>query len=153
MSLLPIKKYPTDVGLVLRGHRLNPDFWSTYFGVQRDFSARKGEIARIPKGHLRVAPHIWGVWSYATKSSNIRTIDEGVMLLVKALRLPRADFKNVLRSEGCEAILSVFVDNADGTTPPIQGDITATFLKSTGAELSLTVVDPVLILREFGRSC
>lgn len=143
MSSDVFRRYPTKVTLVLRGHTLNPDFWSAYFGIQPDFSARKGEITRTPNGSLRVAPHIWGVWNYATKSSNIRTIDEGVMLLVKALRLPRADFKNVLRSEGCEAILSVFVDNADGTTPPIQGDITATFLKSTGAELSLTVVDPV----------
>jgi len=142
MSSDVFRRYPTKVTLVLRGHTLNPDFWSAYFGIQPDFSARKGEITRTPNGSLRVAPHIWGVWNYRCKSKSITSIDEGVLILMKALKLPRADFKQQLAATGCEAILSIFVDNSDGKYPPRYGQVTNDFLASTGAELSLDVVDP-----------
>lgn len=137
-----VAKYPTKVSLVLRGDHLKPEFWSAYFGVKADFSARKGDITRTPKGNFRVAPHIWGVWNYESKSKKTNVIDDGVLALMKALNLPRADFKDQLTLSGCEAILSIFVDNSDGQNPPNYGKVTQDFLANTGAELNLDVVDP-----------
>lgn len=135
-------RLPTKVSLVLRGDQLRPEFWTAYFSVTPDHCARKGEITRTPNGKLRVAPHIWGVWNYRCKSKNITSIDEGVLMLMKALKLPRADFKQQLAATGCEAILSIFVDNMDGKNPARYGQVTNDFLASTGAELNLDVVDP-----------
>ena len=126
----------------LRGDHLNPDFWSAYLGVKADYAARKGDIVGSTKGTRRQAFHIWGVWNYECKSPNITSIDEGVLILMKALKLPRADFKQQLAATGCEAILSIFVDNMDGQNPARYGQVTNDFLTSTGAELNLDVVDP-----------
>ena len=142
MSLPSHDRIPTKVSIVLRDDTLNPDFWSDYFGIQADFSARKGEITRTPKGNLRVAPHLWGVWNYQCKSTSLASIDEGVLILIKALKFPRADFRQVLAAHGCEAILGIFVDNSDGRNPPLYGKVTQDFIDHTGADLSLTVVDP-----------
>jgi hypothetical protein len=135
-------KFRTKVTLVLRGDALRPEFWTAYFGVPPDFSVRKGELSRSPNGKLRETPHFWGVWNYRCQSKNIVTVDEGVMLLMKALKMPRRDFKKALSDTGCEAILSIFVDNSDGKNPGHYGQITSDFLASTGAELNLDVVDP-----------
>ncbi|MBS7803384.1 DUF4279 domain-containing protein [Rhizobiales bacterium TNE-4] len=75
MSSDVFRRYPTKVTLVLRGHTLNPEFWSAYFGIQPDFSARKGEITRTPNGNLRFAPHIWGVWNYRCKSKSDSSVE------------------------------------------------------------------------------
>lgn len=142
MSRLKSGRHSIQVSIVLRGDQLNPEFWTAYFGLQPDFSARKGEFTRRPNGKISETPHIWGVWNYRCKSRNISSIDEGVLLLMKALKLPRADFKKQLAASGCEAILSIFVDNSDGKNPPNYGKITTDFLESTGADLNLDVVDP-----------
>lgn len=142
MSLLKSGRHNIQVSLVLRGDQLNPDFWTAYFGVRPDHSARKGDITRTPKGTLRAAPHLWGVWNYSCKSKKIKSIDEGVLILMKALKLPRSDFKQQLAATGCEAILSIFVANSDGKNPAKYGKATEDFLASTGADLNLDVVDP-----------
>lgn len=131
-----------EISFGFRGNRLKPDFWSAYLGMKADYAAKKGDIVGSTKGKRRQAFHIWGVWNYKCKSKHINSIDEGVFILMKALKLPRSDFKQQLAATGCEAILSIFVDNSDGKNPAKYGRVTEEFLASTGAQLNLDVVDP-----------
>ena len=131
--------FKIKVTLIGRGDTLDPEFWTAYFGTLPHFSARKGELSYSPNGRLRETPHFWGVWNYRCQTKAIRSIDDGVLSLMKALKLPRYDFKKILVAQGCEAILSIYVNNVDGKHPPHYGKTTTDFLESTGAELSLDV--------------
>jgi hypothetical protein len=67
------------------------------------------------------------------------SIDAHVSALRFLLGFPRSDFVTRLADEGSRAEIWVFVENDDGTNPPVYGPSTQDFVAEINAELILDV--------------
>ncbi len=107
------------VTLCINSELTAPDFWTRYFGVEPDYSGRKGEpitttLGRLASGDGRI--NSWVVASETAVESG--SLDNHLAYIIERLKLPRSDLPNVL-AENFSTLLCFFSwDNRIGEPRP-----------------------------------
>lgn len=129
----------TRASLAIRGDHVVPERWALYFNLRPQSFARKGEFGLHSNGRVASVPSPHGHVSFACDGSKSLLIDEQTQALRSMLGFPREDFLTCLAREGSRAEIWIFVDNDDGTNPPVYGAPTSDFVAEINAELILDV--------------
>lgn len=129
----------TRASLMIRGDHVVPERWALYFGSRPQSFVRKGEFGMCTNGRIAAMPSPHGRVGFACNDSKSLSIDVQTKALRSMLGFPRADFLTRLVDEGSRAEIWIFVDNDDGTNPPVYGAPTLDFVAEIKAELIVDV--------------
>ena len=129
----------TRASLTIRGDHVDAEAWAMYFGLAPVSFAYKGEYHITPSGRPSFLPSKTGRVHFECRGPDMLSIDAHVSALRFLLGFPRSDFVTRLADEGSRAEIWVFVENDDGTNPPVYGPSTQDFVAEINAELILDV--------------
>jgi hypothetical protein len=131
----------TKASLTIRGDHVDPEAWALYFGLAPASFSRKDEHSITPSGRPSYWPSPTGRVSFKCRGPDVWAIDAHVNALRAMLDFPRPDFLARLAREGSKTELWIYVENDDGTNPPIYGQVTENFIREIDARFELDVYD------------
>jgi hypothetical protein len=130
----------TRASLRISGPELDPEFWSEYFGVQPTSTAKAGDFVITRNGTKSTVVSKLGRWIFRCDGLNTAlSIDEHILALFAALALPRSGFRELLqaRNETCDVF--VYVENEDGTNPPIYSHDIRVLVEQCGGSIDVDI--------------
>ncbi|WP_121316967.1 DUF4279 domain-containing protein [Paraburkholderia sp. RAU2J] len=113
---------------IISGDSVNPEFWTSYFGVQPNRSITKGQPYQLPSGKLSPHPGKFGLWAVESKVA-VRSdcLGPHLQYIKNYLVLPRADLHDLVREQGGKmAVWCYWMNETGDRVPDVPDDIRAT---------------------------
>jgi hypothetical protein len=122
----------------LIGDDIDPEFWTSYFGVMPSSTRTKGQLYSYPSGKLSTKPATNGFWAVGSKFA-IRSdaLTPHLRYLINLLALPRADFQEQMRAQNANLALWCYWLNEPGDRIPDVPDDIRTMIESMGGTIEL----------------
>jgi hypothetical protein len=115
------------VSFSVAGDSLNPEFWTTYFGIAPDFAVVKGQRFKTPSGRLSSMPGRTGVWGIDSETAvHSDLLEPHFRFLVRHLNFPRTDLRQLLTDKSAHMrFFCYWVNEAGDRVPDVPDDIRA----------------------------
>lgn len=118
------------------GDKLDPEFWSKYFGITPNISIKKGDEFRVRDKLLRRRT---GVWSRSTKGELcVNDALSHTNHMMRILGLPRDNLKNTLLEKEVEMRFFFYVNSYNKNDLSLPDDI-KNLLDSCGIEVEFDI--------------
>lgn len=122
------------------GDTVDPDQWTTYFGMPPTVSGKKGEEMPRPANRVwRGRPVIYrtGIWSFDSRHMRADLLEPHLLFLIKKLGLPREDFVDLLAGTNATADMFCFWENDTCDRVPVVSDTTRVILKANNIKIEI----------------
>ncbi|WP_233802788.1 DUF4279 domain-containing protein [Paraburkholderia sp. HP33-1] len=122
-----IQRQLAFASFTISGDKVQPAFWTKYFGVSPDIAITKGDPVRDPTGQNRALTRRTGVWGIdSTQHIQSDFLEPHLRHLVERLALPRADLRELVEQAGAGMRFFCYWDNEKGDrVPDVPDDIRA----------------------------
>ncbi|MGF6467629.1 DUF4279 domain-containing protein [Paraburkholderia youngii] len=115
-----------------------PEFWTNYFGVERDMQSVRGQFRTTPSGRTSKYPARIGVWRVDSKGHvQSDLLAPHLRYLVERLALPRLDLPELLKRTGAQMRFFCYWDNESGDRVPDVPDDIRTMMEAMGGTVEI----------------
>lgn len=123
---------------IISGDSVNPEFWTSYFGVQPSRVITKGQRYQLPSGKLSTRPGKLGLWAFESKAA-VRSdcLRLHLQYLTKCLGLPRTDLHELVRRQGGKMAVWCYWMNETGDRVPDVPDDIRSMIEAMGGTIEI----------------
>lgn len=126
------------VSFSVAGDSLDPEFWTTYFGVDPATSVVKGQHFLTPSGRLSTVPGRTGVWGVRSEAAiHSDSLEPHLRYLVHRLKFPRADLRQLLADKSAHMRFFCYWDNRSGDRVPDVPDDIRAMMEAMGGTIEI----------------
>jgi hypothetical protein len=123
---------------IISGDSVNPEFWTSYFGVQPSRVITKGQPFQLPSGKLSSRPGKLGLWALESKAAvSSDCLGPHLQYITNYLGLPRADLRELVRRQGGKMAMWCYWMNETGDRVPDVPDDIRAMIESIGGTIEI----------------
>jgi hypothetical protein len=113
--------------LIISGESVEPEFWTSFFGIQPSRTITKGKPYMLPSGRMSPRPGKLGLWAVESRPAvESDALSPHLRYIKSYLGLPRIQVRELMQAQGANLALWCYWDNASGDrVPDVPADIRA----------------------------